>query len=103
MSFPTRFCFGMAFESHDGPQTELSLAARNQQTIRSGCYRNDVSELHPMKTKEQIKKEADERRRRHEKEQLHIQRDIISGIRHPGGLLKTETERWNDLHPDDLR
>jgi hypothetical protein len=56
-----------------------------------------------MKTKEQIKKEADERRRRHEKDQLHIQRDIISGIRHPGGLLKTETERWNDLHPDDPR
>src|SRR3977135_3560773 len=44
-----------------------------------------------MKTKEQQKREADERRRRHEKEQLRITRDIVAGRRHDSGLLKTET------------
>jgi hypothetical protein len=56
-----------------------------------------------MKTKEQQKREADERRRRHEKEQLRITRDIVAGRRHESGLLKTETEIWNDLHRDDPR
>jgi hypothetical protein len=56
-----------------------------------------------MKTKEQQKREADERRRRHEKEQLRITRDIVAGRRHDSGLLNTETEIWNDLHRDDPR
>ena len=56
-----------------------------------------------MKTKEQLRKEADERRKREDRERLQMQRDIIAGMRHPSGLLKTETERWNDLHPDDPR
>jgi hypothetical protein len=63
----------------------------------------DLSGLHPMKTKEQQKREEDERRRRHEKEQLQITRDIVAGRRHDSGLLKTETEIWNDLHRDDPR
>jgi hypothetical protein len=37
-----KVCFGMDFESHDGPQAELSMASRNQQTIRPGWSRNDV-------------------------------------------------------------
>ena len=56
-----------------------------------------------MKTKEQLKKESDERRKRHDRGQSQMQRDVVAGLRHPGGLLKTETERWNDLHPDDPR
>ena len=56
-----------------------------------------------MKTKEQLKKESDERRNKMERERSQMQREIISGMRHPSGLLKTETERWNDLHPDDPR
>ena len=56
-----------------------------------------------MKTKEQLRKETDERRKREDRERLQMQRDIISGVRHPSGLLKTETERWNDLHPEDPR
>jgi hypothetical protein len=56
-----------------------------------------------MKTKEQLNKEAAERRKREDRERLQVQRDIISGIRHPGGLLKTEAERMSDLHPDDPR
>jgi hypothetical protein len=56
-----------------------------------------------MKTKEQQTREADERRRRYEKEQLRMTRDIVAGRRHESGLLKTETEIWNVLHPDDPR
>ena len=56
-----------------------------------------------MKSREQIQKESDERRKREDRERLQMQRDIISGVRHPSGLLKTETERWNDLHPEDPR
>ena len=56
-----------------------------------------------MKNREQIEKHAAERRKREDRARLQEQRDIIAGLRHPGGLLKTETERWNDLHPDDPR
>jgi hypothetical protein len=56
-----------------------------------------------MKTKAQQQKEAFALRKREERERSQIQRDVIAGIRHPGGLLKTETERWNDLHPEDPR
>jgi hypothetical protein len=37
-----KVCFGTDFESHDGPQAELSMASRNQQTVRPGWYRNDI-------------------------------------------------------------
>jgi hypothetical protein len=56
-----------------------------------------------MKSKDQLRKELDKRRRLENRERVQQQREEISGMRHPGGLLKTETERWNDLHPDDLR
>jgi hypothetical protein len=58
-----------------------------------------------MKTKAQQQKEAAATalRKREERERLRVQQEIISGARHPSGLLKTETERWNDLHPDDPR
>jgi hypothetical protein len=56
-----------------------------------------------MKTKEQLRKEAADARKKEDRARSQLQREIISGIRHPSGLVKTETERWNDLHPDDPR
>jgi hypothetical protein len=37
-----KVCFGTDFESRDGQQAELSVASRNQQTIRPGWSRNDI-------------------------------------------------------------
>jgi hypothetical protein len=54
-----------------------------------------------MKTKEQIRKEQAALRKREDRERSQVNRDVIAGIRHPGGLLKTEAERMHDLHPDD--
>jgi hypothetical protein len=56
-----------------------------------------------MKTKEQLRKESAYARKQEDRARSQLQREIISGIRHPSGLVKTETERWNDLHPDEPR
>lgn len=56
-----------------------------------------------MKTKEQQKREAEERRRRYEKEQFQIKRDIVAGRRHPNGIWKTGAELWEEQHKDDPR
>ena len=56
-----------------------------------------------MKTKDQIQKEAADRRRREDRERLQIQREVIAGERYPSGERKTEEQRMRDLHPDDYR
>ena len=56
-----------------------------------------------MKTREQLRKATADLRKKEERARSQMQREIIAGERHPSGLLKTETERWNDLHPEDPR
>ena len=88
-----------------GASQDFYREHRKPTNVSSGLQQHD---LHPsphprMKSKEQIRKETAERRKREDRARMQEHRDIIAGIRHPGGLLMTETERWNSLHPDDPR